>query len=70
MVLDVLDLPWDTESNPKMQDNRVDEDRPRIQVVDYLYKSPNASYTSLKDSVQVVIAGYVDGNDYSNPQYP
>ena len=51
-------LPWDVDSNPKMQDNRVDRDRPRIQVVDYLfYKSPNSSYTHLKDASPVVIAG-------------
>ena len=29
-------LPWDVDSNPKMQENRVDRDRPRIQVVDYI----------------------------------
>ena len=36
-------LPWDVGSNPKMQENRVDRDRPRIQVVDRLYKSPSSS---------------------------
>ena len=29
-------LPWDVDPNPEMQENRVDRDRPRIQVVDYL----------------------------------
>ena len=50
-------LPWDVDSNPKMQENRVDRDRPRIQVVDYLYESPNSSYTNLKDASPIVIAG-------------
>ena len=63
-------LPWDVESNPKMQENRVDRDRPRIQVVDYLYKSPNSSYTNLKDASPIVIAGGVTGHDMSNPQCP
>ena len=34
-------LPWDTDPNPKMEANRVDRDRPRTQVVDHFYKSPN-----------------------------
>ena len=29
-----IGLPWDTDSNPKMEANRTDKDRPRIQVVD------------------------------------
>ena len=63
-------LPWDIDSNHKLQDNRVDRDRPRIQVVGYLYKSPNASYTNLKDASPIVIAGGVCGHGFSNPQYP
>ena len=63
-------LPWDVDSNPKMQENRVDRDRPRIQVVDYLYESPNSSYTNLKDASPIVIAGGLTGHGFSNPQYP
>ena len=63
-------LPWDVGSNPKMQEHRVDRDRPRIQVVDYLYKSPNSSYTNLKDASPIVIAGGLTGHGFSNPQYP
>ena len=29
-------LPWSTDCNPKMETDRADKDRPRIQVVDYL----------------------------------
>ena len=50
-------LPWDFGSNPKLQDNRVDRDRPRVQVVDSFYTSPNSSYTNLKDASPIVIAG-------------
>ena len=49
---------------PKLQDNRVDRDRPRIQVVGYLYKSPNSSYTNLKDSAPIVIAGGLTGHGF------
>ena len=63
-------LPWDVDSNYKMQENRVDRDRPRIQVVYHLCKSPNPSYTSLKDASPTVIAGGLAGHDFSNTQYP
>ena len=63
-------LTWDVDSNPKMQVNRVDRDRPRTQVVDYLYKSPNSSYTNMKDASPIVIAGGLTGHDMYNPQYP
>ena len=66
----VLVCLWDADSNPKMQEDRVDRDRPRIQVVDDLYKSLNSSYTNLKDASQIVIAGGLTGHDFSNPQYP
>ena len=29
-----IGLPWDLDSNPKMEANRADKDRPRIQIVD------------------------------------
>ena len=63
-------LPWDVDSNPKMQDNRVDRDRPRTQVVDHIYKPPNSSYTNLKDASPIVTAGRVNGNSYGDPTYP
>ena len=31
-----IGLPWGTASNPKMETDRADKDRPRIQVVDYV----------------------------------
>ena len=49
-------LPWSTDCNPKMETDRADEDRPRIQVVDYLYKSPNLPHTNLLDSTPIVIS--------------
>ena len=42
-------LPWSTDVNPKMETDRADKDRPRIQVVGYLYKSPNLPHTNLLD---------------------
>ena len=35
-----IGLPWGTDANTKMETGRADKDRPRIQVVDYGYKSP------------------------------
>ena len=49
-------LPWSTDVNPKMETDRADKDRPRIQVVDYLYKSPNLPHTNLLDSTPIVIS--------------
>ena len=50
-------MPWSTDTNPKMETDRADKDRPRIQVVDYLYKSPNIPHTNLVDSSPIVISG-------------
>ena len=47
-------LPWGTDCNPKMETDRADKDRPRIQVVDYLYKSPNLLHTNLLDSTPIM----------------
>ena len=33
-----IGLPWSTDSNPKMETDRADKDRQRIQIVDYVYK--------------------------------
>ena len=49
-------LPWSTDVNPKMETDRADKDRPRIQVVDYLYKSPNLPHTNLLGSSPIVIS--------------
>ena len=49
-------LPWSTDCNPKMETDRADKDRPRIRVVDYLYKSPNLPHTNLLDSTPIVIS--------------
>ena len=44
-------LPWSTGCNPKMEIDRADKDRPRIQVVDYLEKKP---HTNLLDSTPII----------------
>ena len=49
-------LPWGTDCNPKMETDRADKDRPRIQVVGYLYKSPNLLHTNLLDSSPIIIS--------------
>ena len=51
-----IGLPWGTDVNPKLETDRADEDRPRIQVVDYVYKSPTLPYTSLQDPPPIVIS--------------
>ena len=52
-----IGLPWSTDINPKLQENRADKDRPRIQVIDYVYKSPTLPHTNLVDSSPIVISG-------------
>ena len=49
-------LPWSTDCNPKMETDRADKDKPRIQVVGYLYKSPNVPHTNLLDSTPIIIS--------------
>ena len=51
-----ISLPWSTDSNPKMETGRADKDRPRIQVIDYVYKSPTLPHTNLVDSSPIVIS--------------
>ena len=51
-----IGLPWSTDTNPKMETDRADKDRPRIQVVDYVYKSPTLSHTNLQDGSPIVIS--------------
>ena len=50
-------LPWSTASNQKLETDRADKDRPRIQVIDYVYKSPTLPHTNLVDSSPIVISG-------------
>ena len=50
-------LPWSTAVNAKMENDRADKDRPRIQVIDYLYKNPSLNHTNLLDSSPIVISG-------------
>ena len=50
-------LPWSTAVNAKMENDRADKDRPRIQVVDYAYKSNTLPHTNLVDSAPIVISG-------------
>ena len=52
-----IGLPWGTASNAKMENHRADKDRPRIQVIDYVYKSPTLPHTNLVDSSPIVISG-------------
>ena len=52
-----IGLPWDSDSNPKMETDRADKDRPRIQVIDYTYKSPTLNHTNLVDSSPIIISG-------------
>ena len=52
-----IGLPWSVDVNPKLQENRADKDRPRIQVIDYVSKSPTLSHTNIVDSGPIVIYG-------------
>ena len=51
-----IGLPWNTATNTKMETDRADKDRPRIQVVDYLYKHPTLNHTNLLDSSPIIIS--------------
>ena len=50
-------LPWSTAVNAKMENDRADKDRPRIQVVHYVYKSPTLPHTNLVDPSPIVNSG-------------
>ena len=52
-----IGLPWSTDVNPKLEADRADKDRPRIQVVDFVYKGPTLPHTNLQDSPLIVISG-------------
>ena len=51
-----IGLPWSTGSNPKLETDRADKDRPRIQVIDYVDKSPTLPHTNLVDSSPIVVS--------------
>ena len=51
--------PWSPGSNPEMETDRADKDRPRIQVIGYVYESPTLPHTNLVDSSPVVSASGV-----------
>ena len=52
-----IGLPWSTAVNAKMENDRADKNRPRIQIVDYVDKSPTLPHTNLVDSSPIVISG-------------
>ena len=52
-----IGLPWSTAVNAKMENGRADKDRPRIQVTDYVHKSPTLPDTNLVDPSPIVISG-------------
>ena len=52
-----IGLPWSTHTNPEMETGKADKDRPRIQVVDYVYKNPTLPRTNLQDLSPIVISG-------------
>ena len=53
-----IGLPWITDTSLiKMETGRADKDRPRIQVVDYVYKSPTLPHTNLVDSSPIIVSG-------------
>ena len=52
-----IGLPWITDSNPKMKTDRADKDRPRTQVVDWVYKNPTLPHINLQDSSPIIKSG-------------
>ena len=50
-------LPWNGDSNPKMETDRSDKNRPRIQVIDHLYKHPTILHNNLQDSSPIIVPG-------------
>ena len=52
-----IGLPSNTDANPKMEIDRADKDRPRIQVVDHVYKNPTLPHSNLQDASPIVISG-------------
>ena len=52
-----IGLPWSTAMNAKIEADRADKDRPRILVIDYVYKSHTLPHTNLVDSSPIAISG-------------
>ena len=52
-----IGLPWSTDSNPKIETGSADKDRPRIQVVGWVYKSQTLPHTNLVDSSPIISSG-------------
>ena len=52
-----IGLPWNSACSFKMETDRADKDRPRIQVVGYVYKRPTLPHTNLEDASPIVIPG-------------
>ena len=52
-----IGLPWSTAVNAILENDRADKKKPRIQVIDYVYKSPTLPHTKLVDSSPIVIPG-------------
>ena len=52
-----IGLTWVTDTSPKMETDRADKDRPRIQVVDHVYKSPALPHTNIQDVSPIMISG-------------
>ena len=49
-----IGLPWSTDTNPKMETDRADKDRPRIQFVDWVYKSPTVPHNNFQDPSPII----------------
>ena len=52
-----IGLPWGTYANLKMETDRADKDRPRIQVADYVFKSPTLPHINRQDPSPIVVSG-------------
>ena len=52
-----IGLPWSTDVNPKLETDRADKNKPRTQVVDWVYKSPTLPHTNLQDASPIITSG-------------
>ena len=52
-----IGLPWVTDAIPEMETGRAAKDRPRIQVVDYVYKSPTLLHTNSQGPSPITVSG-------------
>ena len=46
--------PWATDCNPKLETNQDDDNRPRIQIIDFLYKHTVQGNTNLEDTTLII----------------